>query len=64
MGILCEGHKHKLLVLLTFLEEECRIEAMAALSKRGTKARREFKNLKCSVNYDDRGECSSCGKAS
>jgi len=40
------------LALLTFLEEECRIEAMIAPSKRGTKVRRELKNLEGSINYD------------
>jgi hypothetical protein len=41
VGILCEDHKHKLLTLLTFLVEECWIEVMAALSKCGTKVRRD-----------------------
>jgi hypothetical protein len=59
VGISCEGHKDQLLALLTFLKEERWLEAMAALSKRGLKARRELKNLECSVNYNATGECSS-----
>lgn len=35
---------------------------LAALSKRGSKARREIKNLEWSVNYNATGACSSRGK--
>jgi hypothetical protein len=51
-----------LLALLTFLEEECHNEEVGALSSGGTKGKREVKNLESSVNYDDRGSCSSRGK--
>lgn len=47
---------------MTFLEEEHWLEAMVALSKCGSKAKRELKNLECSVNYDATSECSSRGK--
>jgi hypothetical protein len=61
VGILYVGHKLQLLALLTFLEGELRNNAMVANLSSGTKGKREFKNLECSVNYDARGLSSSCG---
>jgi hypothetical protein len=61
VGILFVGHKLQLLALLTFLEEECRINAMVTNSSRGTKGKKEVKNLECSVNSDARGVRSSRG---
>ena len=52
VGILFVGHKLQLLALLTFFEEERRINAMVTNSSNGTKDMREVKNLECSVNYD------------
>jgi hypothetical protein len=58
VGISCEEHKDAF-GPLGILEEERRLEAMAAFSKRDSEVRRELKNLECSVNYNATGECSS-----
>lgn len=55
------GHKLQLLAVLTFLEGECRNNAMVVNTGCGTKGKREVKNLECSVNYEARGSSSSCG---
>jgi hypothetical protein len=47
---------------LTAIEEEQRREQLASLSNLGFKGSRELRNLQCSINYDARGECSSCRK--
>jgi len=56
------GRKLQLLGLLTFLEEERRLEALGDLSSCSMKGKREVKNLESLVNYDARGSCLSHGK--
>ena len=58
VGISCVGHRKRFLALLIFLEEEHHHEVLASPSICGS---RELKNLECSINYDVRGSCSSCG---
>lgn len=62
VGISCEDHQLQLLALLTFLEEERRVEALASPSKRDSKMVRELKKLEWSVNYGDNREAHSRGK--
>lgn len=62
VGISCEDHKLQLMALLTFLEEERRVEALATPNKHGSKVNRELKKLEWSVNYGYRRECSNRGK--
>jgi hypothetical protein len=62
VGISCEDHQLQLLALLTFLEEERRVEALASPSKRDSKVVRELKKLEWSVNYGDNREGHSRGK--
>jgi hypothetical protein len=62
VGISYEGHKLQLLALLTYLEAERCNEVVGAMSGCGTKGKREVENLKCSINYDARGSCSSRGR--
>jgi hypothetical protein len=50
------------LALLTHIEAERRNGAVEAMSGCGTKGKREVENLKCSINYDARGSCSSRGR--
>jgi hypothetical protein len=58
VGISCVGHGKQFLALLTFLEEEHHHEVLASPSIHGS---RELKNLECSIKFDARGNCSSCG---
>jgi hypothetical protein len=62
VGISCEDHQLQLLALLTFLEEERRVEALASPSKRDSKVVRELKKLEWSVNYNDNREGHTRGK--
>ena len=43
------------MAVLTFLEKE-RFKELEAQSLSASKRNREVKNLKCSINYDNRGE--------
>ena len=44
-------HEERFLALLTFLEEEHRLEVLASLSKLGMKGSRELRYLEFSINY-------------
>jgi hypothetical protein len=61
VGVSYEGHKLQFLALLTHIEAERRNGAVGVMSGCGTKGKREVNNLKCSINYDARGSCSSHG---
>jgi hypothetical protein len=52
LGISYGGDGKQLLGLLTGLDKEHCQEVSATLSKRGTKGRRELKNLDCFVNFE------------
>jgi hypothetical protein len=58
LGISCGGDGKQLLSLLTSLDKEHCQEVSATLSNCGTKSKRKFKNLECSINF----EGSRCGK--
>jgi hypothetical protein len=58
LGISCGGDGKQLRDLLTSLDKEHCQEISDTLSKRGTKGRRELKNLECSIKL----EGSNCGK--
>jgi hypothetical protein len=52
LGISCGGDGNQLLNLLTALDKEHCQEVSATPSKRGTKGKRELKNLECSINFE------------
>lgn len=60
VGITYVGCEEQTLALLTAIEENHRWEALASLSN--FKDSRELRNLECYINYDAKGESSSCGK--
>lgn len=53
IGISCGSDGKQSLGLLTCLDKEHCQEVLATISKRGTKSRRELKNLECSINFED-----------
>jgi hypothetical protein len=63
VGISCEGFEGEFLAILIAIEvEECHKQHdLASSSKKGNKGSRKLRNLECSINYDSKGECSSCG---
>jgi hypothetical protein len=52
LGISCGGDGKQLQDLLTSLDKEHCQEVSDTLSKRGTKGKRELKNLECSINLE------------
>lgn len=62
VGISYEGHKLQFLALLTCIGVDRHNGAVGAMSGCGTKDKREAKNLRCSINYNARGSCSSSGR--
>jgi hypothetical protein len=55
VGITYIGHKWQFMALLTFIEKE-RLKELETQSPSVSKRNREIKNLKSSINYDNREE--------
>jgi hypothetical protein len=62
VGVSCVGFEEQFMALLTFIEASCSHKVSASSSKLGNKGSRELRRLECSINYDSKGESSSCGK--
>jgi hypothetical protein len=64
VGVSCKGFEGQLLAMLIAIEAEeyHRKQGLTSTPKKENKGGRELRGLECSIKYDSKGECSSCGK--
>lgn len=58
----CEGFEKPFMALLIAIEVSCFQKVLGSHSKLVNKCNGELKRLKCSINYDSKGESSNCGR--